>query len=154
MKKQICRRESKIMKYRVCFTIKRRIIGVLLNIILVVGSAFGAVLESCDDGMTQARACEFIHSRGGPAHNKLTEVSDPVRGGLIAFRHWIDQRGERSELAMMSAFLPDRASIRARLKTSTFSGVGRPTTMGTKAQSGQTRLRKGNWIIWLKGSMN
>jgi len=89
------------MQNRNLLTVETWIMAILVSAIPTNGSAFSALLEVCDGDMTQARAREFTHSQGGPTHNGLAEVSHPVRGGKTAFRHWIDQQGEQSELAMM-----------------------------------------------------
>ncbi|MCX8038580.1 MAG: heparin lyase I family protein, partial [Candidatus Sumerlaeia bacterium] len=64
-------------------------------------SARQHLIESVTEDIAEARGREFTNSKGGPQHNKLANVSSPVRAGKAAFQHWVDQKGERSELAMM-----------------------------------------------------
>ncbi len=58
------------------------------------------IIDSCTEDMREAKGVEYANSKGGPEHNKLTNISSPIRTGRTAFRHWVDRSGERSELAM------------------------------------------------------
>lgn len=83
------------------------------------GFARQHIIDAVTEDIKQARGREFKGSKGGPEHNKLSNVNSPVRAGETAFRHWVDHKGERSELAMSrteiggtywygwSMFLPD-----------------------------------------------
>lgn len=59
-----------------------------------------AVIEHVGESLQQADGREYAGSKGKEKCNKLTEVNHPVRAGKTAFRHWVSQCGERSELAM------------------------------------------------------
>jgi enterochelin esterase-like enzyme len=63
-------------------------------------SARGDIIESVTEDIALARGRESIRSKGGPENNKLTNTLGPVRAGKTAFRHWVNTKGERSELAM------------------------------------------------------
>jgi hypothetical protein len=58
------------------------------------------IIDEVTEDIGTARGREFQKSKGGPEHNKLSTVSSPTRAGKVAFKHWVDQHGERSELAM------------------------------------------------------
>jgi hypothetical protein len=58
------------------------------------------LIESCTEDIGQARGREADRSKGGPENNLLSNTQSPVRAGSTAFRHWVNSRGERSELAM------------------------------------------------------
>jgi hypothetical protein len=58
------------------------------------------LVESCTEDIAEARGREADRSKGGPENNRLSNTHSPVRAGKIAFRHWVNRRGERSELAM------------------------------------------------------
>jgi hypothetical protein len=70
----------------------------LLPLLSPLGHA--AIIESCTEDIADARGRESDRSKGGPEHNTLSNIHSPVRAGKTAFRHWVNQRGERSELAM------------------------------------------------------
>lgn len=80
------------------------------------------ILQAVTEDIAQASGREADRSKGGPAHNKLRNLdadAAPInaaatarvdaqtvskkiaRGGNVCFEHWIDQQGERSELATM-----------------------------------------------------
>jgi enterochelin esterase-like enzyme len=75
------------------------VIGCMLGILCVPGR--GAIIESCLEDVAQARGREFRNSKGGPENNKLENTNTPVRAGATAFKHWVNTKGERSELAMV-----------------------------------------------------
>lgn len=58
------------------------------------------IIDRCIDDIAEAKGREADKSKGGADHNKLANVETPSRAGKAAFRHWIDTKGERSELAM------------------------------------------------------
>jgi hypothetical protein len=58
------------------------------------------IIESVTEDVAQARGREFAKSKGGPDNNKLANTGEPVRAGKVAFKHWVNTKGERSELAM------------------------------------------------------
>lgn len=58
------------------------------------------IIEAVTENIQEARGQEFKGSKGGPKNNKLTNADSPVRDGKTAFKHWVSQKGERSELAM------------------------------------------------------
>jgi hypothetical protein len=92
---------------------------VLLAAIVPSAAAQAEIIESVTEEISSARGREADRSKGGPAHNQLTTTISPVRAGKAAFKHWVSDRGERSELAMRrteiggtywygwSMFLPD-----------------------------------------------
>ncbi len=70
---------------------------------ILSGKAYGKrehIIESVTESVKEARGREFVKSKGGPECNELMEVSSPTRAGKTAFKHWVSQCGERSELAM------------------------------------------------------
>jgi hypothetical protein len=73
---------------------------ILLVPAFVATSATAAILEFVTEDIAQARGREFAKSKGGPDNNKLTNIDEPVRAGKAAFKHWVNTKGERSELAM------------------------------------------------------
>jgi hypothetical protein len=78
-------------------TIKR---GLILMLALFTGPVSRAgILEARTDDLERANA-EAAKSKGGPEHNQLTLVESPRRGGAHAFKHWVDKKGERSELSL------------------------------------------------------
>jgi hypothetical protein len=92
---------------------------VLLVALSPAAPAQAEIIESVTEDISTARGREADRSKGGPSHNKLTSTTSPVRLGKTAFKHWVSNRGERSELAMRrteiggtywygwSMFLPD-----------------------------------------------
>jgi hypothetical protein len=62
--------------------------------------AHGDIIESVTEDIDQARGREFANSKGGPDNNQLTNTDERVRAGKTAFKHWVNTKGERSELAM------------------------------------------------------
>ncbi len=65
------------------------------------------IIDFCTEDIDQAQVIEFKGVKGGSEHNKLENVSSPVRAGKTAFKHWVDQQGERSELAMKRVKIGD-----------------------------------------------
>jgi hypothetical protein len=72
--------------------------AVLAFLISIPGRA--ELIESCTEDVAEARGREADRSKGGPENNELSNTQTPVRAGSTAFRHWVNRRGERSELAM------------------------------------------------------
>jgi hypothetical protein len=68
--------------------------------IAATSRARSEILESVTEDIAEARGREFERSKGGPENNKLENSSQPVRAGKAAFKHWVNSKGERSELAM------------------------------------------------------
>jgi hypothetical protein len=85
----------------------------------MVSSSRAEIIESVSEDIATARGQEATRSKGGPNDNTLSNCESPVRAGRTSFKHWVSQRGERSELAMRrteiggtywygwSMFLPD-----------------------------------------------
>jgi len=90
----------RIMLYKIGVVVEIWVTRVFVCTTLIAGSLSAALLESCADIGAQGDIPEFSLAQESPAHCRVTEVSDPVRGGETAFRHWLDQQGQRSELAM------------------------------------------------------
>jgi hypothetical protein len=68
--------------------------------VAATSDARSEILESVTEDIAQARGREFAKSKGGPDNNKLTNTVEHVRAGKSAFKHWVNTKGERSELAM------------------------------------------------------
>jgi hypothetical protein len=79
---------------------KMTAITTALLVAAMVSSGRGDIIESVTEDIAQARGREFAKSKGGPDNNKLTNTGEPVRAGKAAFKHWVNTKGERSELAM------------------------------------------------------
>lgn len=60
----------------------------------------GGIIDLCTENINEARGQEYVKSKGGPDNNKLTNIDSPVRAGKRAFKHWVNNKGERAELAM------------------------------------------------------
>jgi hypothetical protein len=75
------------------------VILILLIAAAAVGASRAAIIESCAETVGAGKA-EFTKSKGGPENNRFEVVSSPVRAGTSSFKHWVNTRGERSELAM------------------------------------------------------
>lgn len=92
-------------------SVSRRAIAALGGALLIVGcmmntaraqpprgGARSHIIDAVTEDIKEGHP-EYKNSKGGAAHNRLENVSAPVRGGKAAFRHWVDQQGERSEIA-------------------------------------------------------
>ncbi len=77
-----------------------RLTSVLMVAFLQSAMGQAHIIEAVTEDIQQARGREFKGSKGGPEHNRLSNIDTPVRAGETAFKHWVDRRGERSELAM------------------------------------------------------
>ncbi|MHC4541331.1 MAG: hypothetical protein ACYS74_16385, partial [Planctomycetota bacterium] len=75
-------------------------ISVLAVALCHTGFAGEHIIEAVTEDIQEARGQEFKGSKGGPQNNTLTNTDSPVRVGKRAFKHWVSQKGERSELAM------------------------------------------------------
>ena len=75
---------------------------IVVSLILNITHAFSQakILDFCTEDMNEAQGQEYAKSKGGPENNKLTKVEYPVRAGKRAFKHWVNNKGERAELAM------------------------------------------------------
>jgi hypothetical protein len=89
-------------RYATQAMVRQHLPRVLVLLIALSPSAPGRaeILESVTEDLSTARGREADRSKGGPSHNKLTSTTSPVRHGKAAFKHWVSNRGERSELAM------------------------------------------------------
>jgi hypothetical protein len=67
---------------------------------LLPAATHAEIIEKCTEDIAEARTAEAAKSKGGPDNNKLTNTDAPTRNGKTAFKHWINTRGERSELKM------------------------------------------------------
>ena len=72
----------------------------LCVIAATLASAHGALLETCTEDISAARAREFARSKGGSESNRVCNTDECVRYGRFAFKHWVNTEGERAELAM------------------------------------------------------
>jgi enterochelin esterase-like enzyme len=75
-------------------------LGLLISTI-ISASGQSALLQSATEDIAQASGVEFAGSKGGPENNVLVNTDQVARAGKTAFKHWVNQRGERSELRMM-----------------------------------------------------
>lgn len=84
--------------------IKRVLLALLLFIIFDSMFLSGQnIIQEVSEKIEDARGREFAKSKGGTESNKLNVVTEKVRGGKYAFEHYVNNRGERSELAMVKS---------------------------------------------------
>lgn len=95
-------------------------VGTLVSLPMLAPQAEARILQEITESTRTARGVEASNSKGGSSCNRLNQVSSPVRGGRVAFEHWVEKCGERSEFSTMrtrigstywygwSVYIPDR----------------------------------------------
>ncbi|MGQ9619971.1 MAG: heparin lyase I family protein, partial [Bacteroidales bacterium] len=78
----------------------RSYIFMLLFLEISIFCSGQALIQNVSETIQTASNREFSNSKGGPENNKLSDVKGNARGGEYAFMHYVNKKGERSELAM------------------------------------------------------
>jgi len=84
-----------------------RNVALLLSVITIFSVRLPAqsLLQEVNESLSSATGIEFAKSKGGPENNIISEITTPFRGGIGAFRHYVNKKGERAELAMAKTII-------------------------------------------------